>query len=1767
MNTPESPDSGAREASTLERGTYEVLQQRMAKSAQDLRKRLDRLNEDRRGFFGAIEVELERTVRVTTDHNCVPQDLFCLGDRVLLGYQVSFGLKAETKVDDVFAVYRREKEAFRSASRDWLADPRFESDFAEIFRYYKRARFVRFATRGPIVYMVFRLSEIVTDIKVLKWAIDGDSLRYVDNRSEREFQYPPQHDFDWARAHRDHQRPGLHPHISIDDRLFVETVGGDLTIKVEDNTDTGEGIYSEPVDNKDQTLDDAEVFFATIGSLIFLKIRPYQEDDYRYFVYNEKLKEARRIDTIASSCVLLPDSQGIIFSNGYYLQSGDLKLFDSDLRDMMFETRIAAPNGEDYLYVFFNRLDRIYVLLSYNMIEQSVGIPIVCHGFSLFQSGELVLFRGTEEAQRHHQVQIWITPYQGQDSSPPEGTGSLLEKIGNRDLVRGMSECRELTRLIDRDEKYEGLYIDLAKRAGDVLDSYFWIDEEEAHTLSGPVTDIQGAAQAAIEEYEKVVALQRSAAESLSAVEAHGQQLKIEILKRRFESVNDFVASLGELRGFRGKAISLRETRYMSLAAVDKLELWGSEQSEALAQRCVEFLLKPEALLPYQERITAIAGSVDAVQTVVDARATETEIDQHGEDLELLIETVSNLEIDNANDRTAIIDSISEIFARVNQTRAALKKRERELRTVEGAAEFSSQLRLLEQSTVNFLDLAESPEKCDELLSRQMVQVEELEAKFAEFDDYVERLAEKRQAIYDAFESRRVQLVEARSQRAATLQRTAERLLGGIENRLRALDSVDEINAYYAGDVMVDKVRKVVANLLELGDTVKADELQTRVKAIKESSLRELKDRLELYVDGENVVRFGDKNFTVNTQVLDLTVVPRDGEMYFHLTGTGYFQPIEDSEFRAHQDLWSQSLVSESDAIYRAEYLAFLFAESLPTARRRESQSLEDRVAQIREFMSPRYAEGYVKGVHDYDAALIVERWLTIERELGSLRYSPAVRAIAEWIWTHQVDPGAKSAVSQKLRAIGVSRAHFTTLDSQEQSTSRPELSDSIHSVSTDGEDERAELEQLIKDPIASLVGVGRAESITQEAAEFLAEVLSESGLFPDSPEAIRLRDQFVERLDQEEATAEFWSSVGDESDLPAARYFAARQWIHRYQAHTPASEDPEYVWEAARLLLDPRERQEGDLTPASHPSSDGIIRDLRGSHPRLDPSGYELNVPRFVRRLRRYAQEHVPRFQAFVQLKKHLIDAERERLRLDEFKPKVLSSFVRNQLIDRSYLPLIGDNLAKQIGTAGADTRTDRMGLLLLVSPPGYGKTTLMEYVADRLGLTFVKINGPAIGHQVTSLDPSEAAHASARQEIERLNLALEMGDNVMIYLDDIQHTHPELLQKFISLCDGQRKIEGVFRGRSRTYDLRGKKVAVIMAGNPYTESGEKFQIPDMLANRADTYNLGEVIGDNESVFELSYLENSMTSNPLLSEVATRHPEDIVRLIQLATSSGRESIDLAGDYSPQQLTDYLRVLEHLFRVRDVILTVNREYVGSAAQADDYRTEPPFKLQGSYRNMNKLAARVLAVQTDAEIEELIWSHYDSESQTLTTGAEANLLKLGLLLERLTEDEKARWGSIRETFVQNNRLRGLGSDDASAQMLLELQGFAKALHGIREVIASHPGKDVEGRGELSILGPVLESIRDTLSQAPEVNVVTKIPLSFLNVIRRQFQVLERWMIPIVEILERSPDVDLSTVVEELAETRASYDDLVQRLEDGERDDADSPDDSDGKSVTD
>ena len=85
----------------------------------------------------------------------------------------------------------------------------------------------------------------------------------------------------------------------------------------------------------------------------------------------------------------------------------------------------------------------------------------------------------------------------------------------------------------------------------------------------------------------------------------------------------------------------------------------------------------------------------------------------------------------------------------------------------------------------------------------------------------------------------------------------------------------------------------------------------------------------------------------------------------------------------------------------------------------------------------------------------------------------------------------------------------------------------------------------------------------------------------------------------------------------------------------------------------------------------DGLI----GSHRTIEGGKYHLHYNRFVDKMRRFDENDVPIFEKYQQLKHKLVEAKRDQMRLAEFKPKVMSSFVRNKLLNNVYLPMIGDN------------------------------------------------------------------------------------------------------------------------------------------------------------------------------------------------------------------------------------------------------------------------------------------------------------------------------------------------------------------------------------------------------------------------------------------------------------------------------------------------------------
>ncbi len=1585
----------------LEAGAYEVIRQRLTKHGSELQRRLDLLNNDRKVEFGGIETALLTTTRLTTDNNCVPRDMAAIGPkRFLFGYNVHLGLRSTMKIEDVFAVvdYQDGDHSFHSNKDSLLSDAQFAEDFVYLHNYYKHATFLKFHRIGPHLYMGFQVGQRATEVKTFKWLVDDEkgTLKYLGNRSDHEFVFPTPQEFAWKRATRDMYIHGEHPHISIEDRVFVETVGGDLTVKVENNTATGRGIYNEPVENKDQTLDDAEVHYAIVGNLILLKVLPYQEKQWRHLVFNERTREAHRIDSIAESCVLLPDDHGIVFPHGYVLQTGEVRRFDTGLPPMRFERRISAANGEDTLFVFSHLESGSYLLLSYNLITQSIATPQPCHGYSLFPTGELILFDADAEPRKHHVVQVWRTPYLTADVSEAKAAQTFLSKIGNAEIVRAMAECRGVLTLLAKDDSFSGLYVELARSCGDIADSYFWVGKDEAHNLKETLTEIKTTAEAALGEFEKVRRMRKTAAEQTAALQEKAQKAISAATNTDPNDILGFVQLLTTLRELRGQIIALRDVRYTDAAVIDAMDKAVAEAGDKLSAKCVAFLLKPEALDPYRKQITEQQARVPALTKVTEAQEVEEALAKSSSELEMLTAIVSGLKIQDATETTRIIEGISTLFAQLNQVRSVLRNRRNDLAKTEGAAQFQAQLSLLSQSVLNYLEVATTPEKCDESLTRVLVQIEEMETKFSDFDDYAAELVKKREEVQTAFESRRQSLTDALNRRCGSLGQSAERILTSIRNRLTSFAKPEEVHAWLAGDAMVAKLRDLIDELRKLGDSVRADELSTRLKTVQQDSLKQIRDKSEIFVGGD-LIQFGKHKFSVNKQPLELTILPRDGALAFHLTGTRFFEKVESAEMETRRAVWDQAVVSENAEVYRAEFLAWKILTGLTGVTE---------LTEVSAFMAQRYDEGYTKGVHDHDASLILKPLREMQSALGLLRHSPESRGYARLFWHAWAEVAEKKALFSRMQSKGRMREFFG-----EKAI----------------EPEKWLLERIEAFVACDVVSVARC----------LLDELQAKTQFTRSAAALELLRAFRKELTAKRAAKDFEATMSELAEQPVLAFEIALEWITALNPNVGRG----VLIETAAMVVT------NDQPPAATPTepvSRVTISGLTGTHGRFSESKLELDYHEFTARLQRYESTVVPAFQAFQRLKHELSEKRRKDLRLDQFKAGVLSSFVRNRLIDQVYLPLIGANLAKQLGAAGKDTRTDRMGMLLLISPPGYGKTTLMEYVASRLGITLVKINGPALGHQVTSLDPSEARNASAREEIEKLNLAFEMGDNVMIYLDDIQHTNPEFLQKFIPLCDGTRKIEGVFRGEAKTYDLRGRKVAVVMAGNPYTEVGGKFQVPDMLANRADTYNLGDILGGHQDAFKDSYIENGLTSNATLARIAARSHKDALSVLRIAQTGSREGVEFEGSFSAEEINDAVAVMEKLLHVREVILRVNQQYVASAAMEDAYRVEPPFKLQGSYRNMNKISEKILPLMTDKEVAQLIADHYRGEAQTLSGAAEANLLKWREINGLSTDEDKTRWDEIKRTFKRNLLTGGAGENDPINRITGHLSALTEAV---------------------------------------------------------------------------------------------------------------------------
>ncbi|MCX2790631.1 DNA repair ATPase [Vibrio sp. Sgm 5] len=1589
-------------------GAYDVLKTRLLQQGSQLKSLSQSFNQQRQETFGDQDFKLIGKVNVQTDAKCIPIDMAQVNQHLLFGYHVQVGMKATPSLDDVFGLYQlHENEGTFRVERlplesSFLSDSRFTHELTELFTYYRDARLSQISRQESTLYLAFKIGMRPEDRKVFRFQINAHSIEYIDSLGQNALTSVPQHDFDWTPTTRDDHVLGDHPHVSIQDKLFVECVGGDLTIKVEDNTKDGKGIYREEVEDPHQSVADAQIDYAFVGDLIALRVKPNREKHARYFLYNSVNQSVVRADALRASAKTLPEDHGVLYANGYVLSNGEDKQFAFEADQLKFFQQITSPNGEDILYIFFNVVEGYYIAYTYNLIEKKFEAPMESHGYSLYPDGRWLVFQlsENEEASTIHPMRIWDTPFSTPEhyakvNAQTQGSSPLFN-LGNTELVRALSSVLSICQLAQGEEVTQAAYEVLIKQCRSTLDHYTWLNHDYACGIGSAINELMGTTDKIIDEFAKVQQLQKHAASSLDEQKSAVSELIGKIKLAPKEQANTLLSLLSEVKGQVGVTMSLRQQHYIDEVQVDRLLEELQAQRESLNLHLLTLLQDEKAYVPFKKQIQKIELQLEEVSKTAEIQKLSEEVETLRHELQIVTEEVTDIETEDPTQATRILDLTTEVTSLLNTVSAKLRAKSQGLQSEEAQAEFSAQFKLLSQSVSSAMEQALTPDDCDTQLAKLVGQLDKLESRFADFDQFLSEIYSKRDEIQSTLDNHKQQLIAGQQRRVQNLLQAANVTMISVEKRVERFDDVAGLNSYFATDAMVLKLQQLSQTIRELGDSVKADSVDAKLKSLQDQSLRALRDNQDIFEKGGTVLRLGKHRFSVNQQPLDLSLVDQSGELALHISGTDFYQAVEDKVFLDLQTVSRLDVASESEDIYRAEYLAYLILHQ--ASINQDGQSLEtlyeafkeDKLNElVQRFAAPRYREGYVKGIHDHDAVNILRKVLPVYQQAGLLRYSQTARSKAI-LWLLEQDAEKIEYYQQQAQNAKLLREHLNA--SQAYQELQKQLVDSLNDQ--------------------------------HEAADYLAQLLSEQDWQIEvSQDSLSLCEdylQFRRSLGWQPQPLSFTESFNDH-----------HQWLSAYT--TKKQYGQAFACEAATVAVvnTMSEQRLGsvDFSLVCH------VEGLLGEHARINKGSVELVLDDFIQRNEHHRSSVVPNFEAYLSQRTQLLNSAKEDFRLGEFKPRPLTSFVRNKLISESYLPLIGDNFAKQMGTLGDKKRTDLMGMLLLISPPGYGKTTLIEYVAHKLGLVFMKINGPSIGHQATSLDPADAPDQNAAREIEKINLAFEMGNNVLLYLDDIQHTHPEFLQKFISLCDGTRRIEGTWKGKTKTYDMRGKKFAVVMAGNPYTESGEAFRIPDMLANRADIYNLGDMLSDQKSIFDLSFIENSLTSNNVLAPLATRDLNDLYRFVRMAEGENIALSEMSHSYSAIESGEIVTTLQKLIMAQQIVLKVNQQYIKSAATADQYRVEPPFKLQGSYRNMNKLAEKISSVMTDQEMNTLLQDHYQGEAQTLAAGTEENLLKLAELRGDMTDEQRARWSEIKEGY-QRQQMMG-DSEDRTGQVVQQL----------------------------------------------------------------------------------------------------------------------------------
>lgn len=505
----------------------------------------------------------------------------------------------------------------------------------------------------------------------------------------------------------------------------------------------------------------------------------------------------------------------------------------------------------------------------------------------------------------------------------------------------------------------------------------------------------------------------------------------------------------------------------------------------------------------------------------------------------------------------------------------------------------------------------------------------------------------------------------------------------------------------------------------------------------------------------------------------------------------------------------SMALPSEDAQMPRAAFLAgslYLEAQEAPTAahltRLVEGQRAGTLLQLVAAAASARSAEGYQEGLHDEDAAALLSALMERHREAPALLVPPEARALGLLFWSTHPDEEARRQWHLRARSLG----RLT-----------PQLRSSALCTFT-----RALGEALRRGLEAQ--GIEVSPSHIPLAAEWLArELRAATPRFSLSQEASALRDSFLAFLDSSDQRELFRLDLQGLEDRPADRLLLVRAWLASFigveRPLGPFDHEP-FLFEAAvALAIASRVPREVMLL-----SSWITVLDLRSEHAAIVGGSFSIRADVLLCEVSRMRTELVPLW--------HRWQAERAAVEgrlLDELSCHVnwprgeeagLETALRLTRLERSALfsplrrLLLGVEAERGIPDEGS-ALPFRQALVVYVSPSALSPAPVLAHLAQQQQLIHVVIEARRIGGEVRELEPVTAPTQSARLELQRLLLGLELGEHTLLEVRDAHLLHPQLLQTFLPLAEG-RDLELVQAGGARRLTLHRRRFVLVFCTRP---------------------------------------------------------------------------------------------------------------------------------------------------------------------------------------------------------------------------------------------------------------------------------------------------------------------------------------------------------------